>query len=293
MTTTHATGMPAAAQGPRVRHISQSDLDWALAEGWRDFRAMRGDILVVALLYPVLGFAAAAVTIDNRLLPLFFPLVAGVSLLGPAAASGFYELARRREAGLEGNWIHFLDPFRGPNRYSLEILTGGLIILFLLWLAAASTIAAVTVGYGPAVGVVGAASFVHKVLYTPEGWTMVLLGNLVGFLFAVLTLVLGLVSFPMVVDGADPWTAVMTSIRAVRENRVVTEYWGLRVAGLLALGCLPAFIGLAIVLPVLGYATWHLYTRLVDRTDISRPPIAVNTEPKRYPAWRIRWSPRR
>ena len=122
---------------------------------------------------------------------------------------------------------------------------------------------------------------------------MVLMGNLVGFLFAVLTLVLGLVSFPMVVDGADPWTAVMTSIRAVRENRVVTEYWGLRVAGLLALGCLPAFIGLAIVLPVLGYATWHLYTRLVDRTDISRPPIAVNTEPKQYPAWRIRWSPRR
>jgi uncharacterized membrane protein len=266
MTVTQASGMPVAAHAPRVRRITQSDLDWALAEGWRDFRAMRGDILVVALLYPVIGFAAAAVTIDNRLLPLFFPLVAGVSLLGPAAASGFYELARRREAGLDASWTHFLDPFRGPNRYSLEILSGSLVILFFLWLAAASTIAAITVGYGPAVGVVGAAAFIHKVLYTPEGWTMILLGNLVGFLFAVVTLVLGLVSFPMVVDGAaDPWTAVMTSIRAVRENRVVVEYWGLRVAGLLALGCLPAFIGLAIVLPVLGYATWHLYTRLVER----------------------------
>jgi uncharacterized membrane protein len=298
MTISDTAGMPAAARSaaagtPPVRRISQSDLDWALAEGWRDFREMRGDILVVALLYPVLGFAAAAVTLDNRLLPLFFPLVAGVSLLGPAAASGFYELARRREEGLHANWVHFLDPFRGANRYSLEILSGCLVILFFLWLAAAATIAAITVGYGPAVGVVGAAAFIHKVLYSPEGWTMILLGNLVGFLFAVVTLVLGLVSFPMVVDGADPWTAVMTSIRAVRKNRLVTEYWGLRVAGLLALGCLPAFIGLAVVLPVLGYATWHLYTRLVDRSV--RPPnplIAATTDTGPVPHWRVRWSPR-
>jgi uncharacterized membrane protein len=70
----------------------------------------------------------------------------------------------------------------------------------------------------------------------------------------------------MVVDGAaDPWTAVMTSIRAARENPGMTVAWGLRVASLLALGSLPAFIGLAIVLPVLGYATWHLYTRIVAR----------------------------
>ncbi len=265
MTLLHATGTPATAHAHQVRRVSLGDLNWALDEGWRDFRAKRGDILVIALLYPVLGFAAAAVTIDNRLLPLFFPLVAGVSILGPAVAFGFYEIARRREAGLDASWLHFLDPFRDSRRWSLEILTGLLVILFLLWLAAASTIAAVTVGYGPAVGVVGAEAFIHRVLYTTEGWTMILLGFGVGFLFAAASLVLGLVSFPMVVDGSDPWSAVMTSVRAVRENPMMTIRWGLRVAGLLALGCLPAFIGLAIVLPVLGYATWHLYTRLVER----------------------------
>jgi uncharacterized membrane protein len=265
MTITHTGGIPTAASARRVRRISQSDLDWAIAEGWRDFRAKRGDILVIALLYPVLGFVAAAITIDNRLLPLFFPLVAGVSLLGPAAASGFYEIARRREAGLDASWLHFLDPFRGPNRYSVEILAGCLVILFLCWLAAASTVAAITVGYGPAVGIVGAEAFIHRVLYTADGWAMIVLGMLVGFAFAAATLVMGPVSFPMVVDGADPWTAVTTSIRAVRANPAATVSWGLRVAGLLALGCLPAFIGLAIVLPVLGYATWHLYTRLVER----------------------------
>ena len=265
MTLIDATGSPAARQ-PRIRRLSLSDLDWALAEGWRDFRAKRGDILVIALLYPAIGFAAAALTLDDRLLPLFFPLVAGVSILGPAAASGFYEIARRREAGLESSWLHFLDPFRDSRRTNLAVLTGSLVILFLLWLAAASMIAAATVGYGPAVGIVGAAAFVHHVLYSAQGWAMIVVGNLVGFAFAAATLVLGLVSFPMAVDGeADPWTAVTTSIRAVRQNPLVTASWGLRIAGLLALGCLPAFMGLAIVLPVLGYATWHLYTRLVER----------------------------
>ncbi len=266
MTLSEALTPPASGAPPAVRHIDSSDLDWALAEGWKDFRARRGDILVLALLYPVIGFVAAAMTIDDRLLPLFFPLVAGVSILGPAAAAGFYEIARRREAGLDSGWMHFLDPFTGRTRASLLTLTAGLAILFIGWLGAASLIAAATIGFGPTSGVVGGADFIRHVLQTPQGWTLIVLGNLVGLAFACATLALGLTSFPMVVDGAaDPWTAVTTSLRAVRENPLVTAAWGLRVAGLLVLGCLPAFMGLAIVLPVLGYATWHLYTRLVRR----------------------------
>jgi uncharacterized membrane protein len=266
MSVLHTAELAEATPPYRIRRIGAADLDWALAEGWRDFRDKRGDILVLALLYPVLGFAAAAVTIDDRLLPLFFPLVAGVSILGPAAASGFYEIAKRREAGLDSSWIHFLDPFRGPARTSLALLTGGLALLFLAWLAIAAMIAASTIGFGPAAGVAGASDFIDRVLYTPQGWTMIILGNLTGFAFAVVTLVFALVSFPMAVDvAADPWTAVTTSIRAVRRNPDVTISWGLRVAGLLVLGSLPAFMGLAIVLPVLGYATWHLYTRIVER----------------------------
>jgi uncharacterized membrane protein len=266
MSVIHDVNLGEATPPYHVRRISVADLDWALAEGWRDFRDKRGDILVLALLYPVIGFAAAAVTIDDRLLPLFFPLVAGVSILGPAAASGFYEIARRREAGLDTSWYRFLDPFRGPARGSLIALTAGLAALFIIWLAFASMIAAATIGFGPASGVGGASDFIHRVLYTPQGWTMILLGNLAGLAFAVTTLVMGLVSFPMVVDtGVDPWTAVTTSIRATRENPGAIFAWGLRVAGLLLLGCMPAFMGLAIVLPVLGYATWHLYTRIVER----------------------------
>jgi uncharacterized membrane protein len=251
-----------AAAPPRVRTLSQADLDWALKEGWRDFRAKRGDVLVLALLYPAVGFLAAAFVFNDQLLPLFFPLVAGLTIFGPAAASGFYEIARRREAGLPSSWVHFLDPLRGRGRAGLAVLTAMLAGLFVAWILTAYAIAAATIGMATQAGL---ADFVDQVLRTPQGWSMIIVGNLVGLGFAVVALVVSMISFPMVVDGADPLTALVTSVRAARANPAITAAWGLRVAGLLALGSLPAFLGLAIVLPVLGYATWHLYTRAVMR----------------------------
>ncbi len=263
MTLLNANSLSAAPAAPAVRRISESDLDWALAQGWKDFREKRGDILILALLYPLLGFLAAAVTLDGTFLPMFFPLIAGVSILGPVAASGFYEIARRREAGLASSWKHFLDPLNGRSRAGLAILTAGLAMLFVGWLLTAAVIAAATLGVAPSTG---AADLLRRIVTTPQGWTMVLLGNLAGFVFAAATLILSMVSFPMVVDGTGgPLTAVITSISAFQKNPGVIASWGLRVAGLLVLGSLPAFLGLAIVLPVLGYATWHLYTRLVVR----------------------------
>lgn len=263
MSTLQSTHLPFAASGPGIRRIRTGDLDWALSEGWKDFQAKRGDLIFLALIYPLVGFAAAVAVVNSQLLPLMFPLVAGLTIFGPAVASGFYELARRREAGLESSWVHFFDPLRGRNRMGLAILTAGLAILFAGWLVCAWLIYAATVGlYHPT----GMPMFFRLIFTKPEGWLMILAGNLVGFAFAVVTLVLGVVSFPMIVDKpVDAGTAVMTSIRAVGENPLMISVWGLRVAGLLFLGALPGFVGLAVVLPVLGYATWHLYTRLVER----------------------------
>ena len=253
-------GSPAA---PAVRRIGPADLQWALAEGWADFREKRGDLIFVGLLYPLIGLVTAAVTLNSQLLPLVFPLVAGLSILGPAVASGFYELARRREEGQDVGWSHFLDPLRGPNVGTLAMLTAVQGILFLGWLAVAWGIYQATLGRLQPVGLSG---FLQVLLQTGEGWTMILLGNLAGGVFAVLTLILSVASFPLAVDKkVDAPTAILTSLRAVRTNPAAIAQWGLRIALLLALGSLPAFIGLAVVLPVLGYATWHLYTRLVER----------------------------
>lgn len=262
MTTSHPASASMRAK-PAVRRIGESDLNWALAQGWRDFRAKRGDIIFIVLLYPLVALLTAVMALNPRYLPMFFPLVAGLSIMGPAVAAGFYELARRREAGMGSSWRHFLDPVRGRSRTPLAILTLGLVALFIAWQVAAWAIYSATIGGNPPSGPV---DFARQLFTTPEGLSMMLIGNLVGLVFAVAALAFSVVSFPMVIDRpVDAGTAIGTSIRAVARNPLTMASWGLRVALLLALGCLPVFIGLAVVLPVLGYATWHLYTRMVER----------------------------
>lgn len=258
-----AAPLPATAALPDIRRIGSDDLRWALAEGWKDFRAKRGDLLFIGLLYPVICLVAAVMTFNDPLLPLFFPLVAGLSIAGPAVASGFYELARRREEGRDSSWWHFLDPLQGRSRVPLALLTAGLAVLFVGWLLVAYAIYGATFGVHAPLDV---QSFLADVFTTPQGWLLIIFGNLAGAAFAVMTLIFALVSFPMVVDKpVDAGTAVRTSVAAVRKNPREALGWGIRVAGLLLLGLLPAALGLVVVLPWLGYATWHLYTRIVVR----------------------------
>ena len=264
MTSMHGTAaIPIADELPDVRRITTADLDTALRQGWKDFRERRGDLLFIGLLYPVICLVAVYVTLNEPLLPILFPLVAGLSIAGPAVASGFYELARRDEEGLDSNWWHFLDPLKGRSRTPIAALTSGLIVLFFGWLLVAYVIYTLTLGPN---GTLDPGDFLSRLFTTREGWTLIVLGNIAGGIFAVATLVFALVSFPMVVDKPiDAGVAVRTSIKAVRRNPREAFGWGLRVAGLLVLGTLPFGIGLAIVLPWLGYATWHLYTRMVVR----------------------------
>lgn len=248
---------------PAVRRIGMADVDWALREGWRDYRAKRGELLLLGVIYPLVGVVAAVFAWNVDRLPMLFPLAAGLSILGPAVAAGFYELARRREDGLDSGWDHFLDPVRGRSRMPLLTLTVLLGALFAAWMMSAYLIYEATVG---ALAPAGPQAFAQAVVGTPEGWRMILIGNLVGLLFAVVTLAMSVASFPLAVDrGVSAETAIATSIRAARANPGVVAAWGLRIAALLALGSLPFFVGLAVVLPVVGYATWHLYTRLVER----------------------------
>lgn len=253
---------------PEVRRIGSADLSWALAEGWRDFKDKRGDLILAGLLYPVICVVAVVFTFNDPLLPLLFPLVAGVSIAGPAVASGFYELARRREEGLDAGWSHFLDPMKGRSGIALATLVLGLTGLFIGWLVAAYAIYVVTFGTTAPLTI----SDVGRVFSTPQGWALIAFGNLAGLVFAMATLAFSVVSFPMVIDRpVDADVAVRTSLRAFAANPGPVLGWGVRVAALLALGTVPFGIGLAVVLPWLGYSTWHLYTRLVARSGIRRP----------------------
>lgn len=249
-----------------VRKISDQDLVQSLREGWRDFMDMRGDIIFLAFLYPLIGIVAAVAAVGSPLMPLFLPIAAGIGLLGPVAAVGFYEMARRREMGLGSNWSHFLDVRRRPSFEEIASVTGLLLAIFGLWLFVAGALYVALFGWH-VVDSVGA--FLTEIFSTSSGWALIAIGGAVGALFAVAVLALSVVSMPMLVDcdiGASD--AVKLSIRATRENFGVMLRWGVIVAALLLAGSIPLFIGLAVVLPWLGYSTWHLYTRLVDRSAI-------------------------
>ena len=252
-----------AETAPHVRRIGIADLRWALAEGWSDFKEKRGDILMIGFIYPVAGFAAAGFALNRELMPLLFPLIAGLSLMGPTVAVGFYELARRREQGLASDWTHFLDPWRGPAAKELLVATLALALLFGTWLGMAWRLYQSSFGFSHHLAI---DAFLTEMFTTPAGWRLIIFGNLVGLGFAIIALATSIVTFPMLVDRrVSVGTAIATSFRAAAHNPGPVALWGLIVAVLLALGCLPLLVGLAVVLPVLGYATWHLYTRLVER----------------------------
>ena len=250
-----------AAPVPVVRRIGLADLRTALTEGWSDFLAIPTQLVFLCILYPIIGLVAARVAVGNNLLPLAFPLVAGFALVGPVLAIGLYELSRRREAGLPVSWLNAFDVLRSPAMLSVAILGGVLFVIFAAWLGVARAIYALTIG-GEAPLAVG--DFIETIQTSPRAWELLVVGNAVGFLFALLVLTIAAVSFPLLLDrNVSPLVAVQTSIRAVLANPVTMLAWGFIVAVVLMLGCLPLFVGLAVAMPVLGHATWHLYRRVV------------------------------
>ncbi len=246
---------------PAVRKIGPADVRSALRAGFDDFWAMPTHVVFLGLIYPILGLVLARLVFGYDVLPLLFPLAAGFALLGPFAALGLYELSRRREAGLDTAWKHAFDVVRSPSFPAILALGGLLVLIFLVWIAVANAIYVGTFGYAPAASM---PDFLERVFNTPEGWRLIILGNGVGFLFAVLVLAISVVSFPLLLDRpVSPAVAILTSIRAVLKNPLTMALWGLIVAAALLIGSIPLFLGLAVVVPVLGHATWHLYRRVV------------------------------
>jgi uncharacterized membrane protein len=246
---------------PAVRRLTTAELGEVLAKGLDDFAAFRTDVAFLCVLYPVIGLILARLAFGYDLLPLVFPLAAGFALVGPLAAVGLYEMSRRREAGMAPGWADGLAVVRSPSFGAIVLLGLLFVVIFLLWLAAAEGIYLMTLGPEPPASL---GAFIRDVFTTDAGWTMIGVGIGVGFLFALLSLVVGVVSFPLLVHreaGVD--TAVLTSVRAVMANPVPMAAWGLIVAGGLVLGSIPCFLGLIIVMPVLGHATWHLYRKVV------------------------------
>jgi uncharacterized membrane protein len=250
-----------AAQ-PAIRNIDRNDLIDALRKGRDDFFAYPSHLILLAVIYPIVGVILARLTFGYDILPLLFPIISGFALIGPLAAVGLYEMSKHREKGGKVSWRVAFDPFRSSSIFSILALGVLQLVIYFAWMAAALTIYRMTMGTAIPDSIPG---FIYDVLTTGAGWTLIIVGCSVGFVFAAVVLSVSAVSFPMLVDKQEvsAMDAVQTSVRAIIANPMTMTAWGFIVAVLLAIGTLPIFVGLAIIMPILGHATWHLYRKVV------------------------------
>jgi uncharacterized membrane protein len=274
-------GATATAQ-PAIRRIGIGDLKDALREGWADFSAMPSHAIFLCIIYPVVGIVLAQLIFGFAMLPFLFPLAAGFALIGPLAALGLYELSRRREAGLDTQASHALDVLHSPSIGAIAALGLLLLTIFFVWIAVAHAIYVASFGYAMPASL---GQFVRDLFTTAAGWQLIVVGNLVGLVFAIVAMMLSAITFPLLLDrevGAA--AALSTSVRLVQKNPVTMAAWGLIVAALLLLGSIPLFIGLAVAIPVLGHATWHLYRKAIDANGTPQATFREHTHARRYAA---------
>ena len=258
-----SVGAQAAAgtDTPEIRTLTLQDLRIALRKGWADVMAFRSDVVFVCLLYPVIGGVLTVLAVQGNSLQLVFPTLSGFALAGPVAAVGLYEMSRRREAGEPTSWLAYLDVIKSPKFGGILILSLFHVVVFLVWVMSANLIFDATLGPDAPVSIM---AFARDVFTTSAGWAMIIIGMAVGFVFAAAVLAISVVSFPLLLDrNVSLPTAVVTSVKVALKNPVPIGVWGLIVAGSLALGSLPALLGLILVFPVLGHSTWHLYRQAV------------------------------
>jgi uncharacterized membrane protein len=247
---------------PEVHRISFSDLWAALREGIDDFMENPTHLIFIGILYPIVGVVLATWTSGANALPLLFPLASGFALIGPFAAIGLYEISRRREAGMAVSWRDALAVRHSPCLPSIAAVGALLFAVFIAWLLVAQGLYSELLGPEPPASL---PAFLDQVFSTREGWMLILLGNLIGLIFAIVALCTSVVAFPLLLDrDVGAYAAVQTSWRAAMTNPLEIAAWGVIVAVLLFVGSIPIFAGLAVVVPILGHATWHLYRRLVE-----------------------------
>ena len=264
MTPAYGTNVERATRSahPDVRRIDFADLKDAIVKGVADYNAMPTHYFFAPLIYFIVAFFIAGFYGEMDLLPLIFPLLAGYTIIGPLVATGTYELSRRREFGRYTSRTNAFLVFKSHSIHAITILGLFLMLIYFAWLLLAQLIYTQHFGDAPPESYI---AFAEQVFTTANGLSMIVIGSVIGGAFAVIVLSVSVVSFPMLLDqDCGIILSVRTSVRAVITNPVIMLTWGVIVAGSLLVGTLVVFAGLAVVLPLLGHATWHLYRKLVE-----------------------------
>lgn len=247
---------------PTIHSLQTRDLIDVLKRGAADFEAKPTHGVFITLIYGLIALFTALIGLREHFLPLLFPLLAGTAIIGPLAASGLYELSRRRELGLDYSWYHVFDVIHAPSRWSIAALGVVLAILFANWLLSAQLLYSVFFSERYPNTLLG---LWQQIFTTTAGWQLLLVGSAIGFIYSLVVYAATVVSLPMMLhQKVSLGKAVMTSLRVVQENWRAMAAWYCIVVAMVLLGAIPLFLGLAVLVPILGHATWHLYRRTVS-----------------------------
>lgn len=242
-----------------ARNLAVDDLRAALAAGWRDFAAQPLYGLFFGAIFTGAGMFLYVALFSWGQPGWLVPAAAGFPLLAPFVAVGLYEVSRRREGGLPLSWGGVLGALRGRGDDQLLMMGGFVFVGFTFWIIVAHGIFAIFLAQS------GIGSESLELFRTTAGMMMLVVGGIAGGIMALVFFAITVMSLPMLVDrDVDFLTAIIVSLAAVRSNRAVLIGWAVFIAVALFIAMLPAFLGLLVVLPVLGHATWHLYRRAVS-----------------------------
>jgi uncharacterized membrane protein len=256
-----------------VRQLTWSDLLHSLKAGYEDFLEVPTHVVLIALIYAVVCIFLIAGTFHYPMLPLAFPITAGLAFVAPVAASGLYELSRCREAKLNHSWTRVLKIVHSPSLGAIIVfgLLLAAICLTWLWVASASFTALFDTD-----DTTFFARLVNKLLKTPIGWSVIVIETAVGCVFAGLLFTISVIALPLLLDrNVGTAVALLASIRVVAANPAMMARWGLIVMVMLVIGAMPFFVCWAVVVPVLGHASWHLYRRAIEPDARSSHDIAI------------------
>lgn len=243
-----------------IQDVRPADLSEALAAGWRDFRRAPQYGLFFGMLYAAGGWSIILLATVSGYYYLAYPLAAGFALIAPFVAAGLYEVSRRLEADLALSWNEVFAAIRGGGRRDLGWMALVTTFAFFIWIDIAIFLYAMFFGLKAP----GPWALLVEIMTTRHGLTFFLVGNVVGAFIAFFVFSITVISFPMLLDrDVDFVTAMITSVRVVKRNRVAMLAWALTIGALVALSLASALAGLIFILPLLGHASWHVYRRAV------------------------------
>ncbi|NNK65276.1 MAG: DUF2189 domain-containing protein [Rhodobacteraceae bacterium] len=250
---------------PTVNKVTAEDITASLRAGFADFLARPVMSGFFGLFYAVFGILFVWSLVWLGMIWMIIPASVGFPLVAPFAAAGLYEMSRRLQKKESFGWSEILTVMADQRKREMGWMAFVTLFIFWVWSYQVRLWLAIILKDASFSDFGG---FLNAVFFTPEGWTFLAIGTVVGACLSAVLFAVTVVAMPMLLDRETNFvSAMLTSIRVVTENPVVMLTWAAIISVTMLLSLVPAFLGLIFTLPILGHTTWHLYQRAVEPAE--------------------------